>query len=252
MAETPNIEVDSRFAVEDPDTIAHLLRRMVEQRSMLEAGLPGTGPGMLSAVLDVDERRRQMVLDATPHASVERVALAQPQLSFSARVDRVDVSFTTGPLQKISFEGMPAYRAPFPETMRYLQRREFFRIEVPSAHPAYCQLLVPADEDHPPRDLRTRIFDISAGGLSVFVPIGEEKALASGARFTSSKLMLPESSPIPLGLRVKRVFRINRRGVMSQTCAGCEYINLSAVAQSTIQRYLMRLDRERILREKGR
>jgi len=251
MAESPNIAVDARFGVEDPEQIAHLLRRMVEQRSMLEASLPGSGPGLLSAVLDVDERRRQVVLDATPHAAVERIALAQPQLGFSARVDRVDVRFYTGPLVKIMFEGMPAYRAPLPESMRYLQRREFFRIEVPAAHPAYCQILVPADDDHPPRDLRTRVYDISAGGMSLFVPIGEDKVLTGGAHFGACRLMLPDANPILVGLRVRRNFRISRRGAISQTCAGCEYVDLMPAAQSVIQRYLMRLDRERIAREKG-
>lgn len=251
MSDAPNIPVDSRFGVDDRDTIVLLLRRMVEQRAMLEASLPGGGPGLLTAVLDVDAKRNQMVLDASPHAAVERIILAQPSVSFSARVDRVDVRFSTGQLSKIEFERMPAYRTSIPQSMRYLQRREFFRIEVPAAHPAYCQVLVPASENHPPRDLRTRVYDISGGGLSLFVPPNEENVLTGGEHFSNCRLLLPESSPIIVSLRVRRNFRTSRRGAMSQTCAGCEYLNLMPAAQSVIQRYLMRLDRERIAREKG-
>jgi flagellar brake protein len=251
MAASHDIRVDSQFGVDDRATILLLLRRMIEQRSMLEAPVPGGGPGLLSLVLDVDERRDQIVLDASPHAHIERVLLSQPEVDFATRVDKVNVRFTTGPLIKQGFEGMPAYRAPIPERLRYMQRREFFRIEVPPSHGATCQVMVPATANHPPHDIRTRVFDISGGGLSLLVPPGEDGVLTGGARFAACKLSLPESSPILVGLRVRRNFRVQRRGQLSMTCAGCEYLDLTGSAQAVIQRYLMRLDRERIARERG-
>lgn len=245
-----DVKVDERFGVDDPRSIGLLLRRMVEQRSMLEAALPGGGPGLLTAILEVDERSNRLLFDASPHASVERIVLAQPQIAFSARVDRVDVRFATGPFRKVEFEGMAAYQAPLPTQMRYLQRREFFRIEVPPGHAAYCQLLVPARQDSPPRDIRTRVFDISGGGLSLFVPPGSDDVLTGGERFSGCRLTLPEHPPIQVNLRVRRNFRIGRKQAISQTCAGCEYLDLAPSAQIVIQRYLMRLDRERIARDK--
>lgn len=252
MVDVNDIQVDSRFGVQDRATVVLLLRRMIEQRSMLEADIPGANTGLLSAVLEVDDKRGTVTLDASPHASIERIALAQPELSFSARVDRVDVRFTVGPLSKIQFEGLPAYRAPLPKAMKYLQRREFFRIEVPGNHPAYCQVMVPATDDHPPREIRTRLNDISGGGVSLFVPPGTESVLTGGAHFPACRLLLPESAPVIVSLRVRRNFRINKRNALSQTCAGCEFLDLLPNAQSVVQRYLVRLDRERILRERGR
>lgn len=248
MVESHDIRVDSQFGVDDRGTILLLLRRMIEQRSMLEAPVPGGGPGLLSVLLDIDERRNQVVIDASPHAHIERVLLAQPEVAFATRVDKVNVRFATGPLVKQSFEGMPAYRAPIPERLRYMQRREFFRIEVPPSHGASCQLMVPATANQPPHDIRTRVHDISGGGLSLVVPPGDDSILTGGARFAACKLSLPESNPIVVGLRVRRNFRVQRRGQLSLTCAGCEYLDLSPSAQSVIQRYLMRLDRERIAR----
>lgn len=251
MVSTDDIRVDGRFGVEDPDAIVILLRRMIEQRSMLEAPLSESGAGLLSVVLDLDPRRRQLILDASPHAHVERRVLEAAQLTFATRVDKVNVRFSTGPFEKIQFEGMPAYRAPLPTSMRYIQRREFFRLEVPPGHAAYCQVVAPAGPDHPPRDLRTRVHDISGGGLSLLVPIGAESVLVPGAHFAACKLLLPESSPALVSLRVRRNFRLPRRNGPSQTCAGCEYIDQLPNAQTIVQRYLMRLDRERIARERG-
>lgn len=253
MTDQANIRVNSRFGVEDYETIVLLLNRMIEQRAMLEAAVPGGNAALLSAVLHVDEKHDQVILDASPHADVERVVISQPNVAFSARVDRVDVRFVTGPLEKTQFEGMPAYRAPIPDAMTYMQRREFFRIEVPARHPAYCLVMVPAGDDHPPRELRTRLYDISGGGVSLFIPQGTDDILTGGAHFGACKLLLPEHQPVLVGLRVRRKFRVGRRQAVSSICAGCEFIDLRSTAQTTVQRYLMRLDRERIQtdREQG-
>lgn len=251
MTDQANIQVNSRFGVEDQKTIVMLLNRMIEQRSMLEASVPGGNAALLSAVLHVDQKHDQVILDASPHADVERIIIAQPTVAFSARVDRVDVRFLTGPLERTRFEGMPAYRAPIPDAMTYMQRREFFRIEVPSRHPAYCLVMVPAGDDFPPRELRTRIYDISGGGVSLFIPTGTDDILTGGAYFSGCKLLLPEQQPVMVNLRVRRKFRISRRQAISQTCAGCEFVDLRSAAQTTVQRYLMRLDRERIQNERG-
>ncbi|MCK7594043.1 flagellar brake protein [Pseudomarimonas salicorniae] len=251
MASSDEIRVDGRFGVDDPDAIAVLLRRMIEQRSMLEAPLGEGGAGLLSVLLHFEEKRDQLIFDASPHAHVERRVLEAETLTFATRVDKVNVRFTTGPFEKIQFEGMAAYRAPVPDELKYIQRREYFRLEVPTTHAAYCQVVTPADADNPPRDFRTRIHDISGGGVSLLIPPGSESVLAQGMRFAACKLLLPESPPALVSLRVRRNFRISRRIGPSTTCAGCEYVDLLPNAQTTVQRYLMRLDRERIARVKG-
>lgn len=251
MASTNDIRLDSRFGVEDPDSIAVLLRRMIEQRSMLEAPLADGNSGLLTVLLDYDERRDQLLLDVSPHAPVERRVLESQTLTFATRVDKVNVRFTTGPFEKVSFEGMPAYRTPAPERLSYIQRREYFRIDVPTTHPSYCQVVAPADADNPPRDFRSRVHDVSGGGVSLLIPPGAEDVLTPGNHFAACKLLLPESAPALVSLRVRRNFRAPRRNGPAQTCAGCEFVDLLPIAQTIVQRYLMRLDRERISRERN-
>lgn len=251
MLNSDDIELEGRFGVSQPQAILQLLRKMRDQRSMLEAPLPGPGTGLLSVLLDIDTRHDRLLLDASPHAHVERRVLEADSLDFATRVDKVNVRFSTGPFQKVQFEGMPAYSAPLPERMAYIQRREYFRIEVPTGHAAYCQVVAPADAENPPREFRTPIHDISGGGVSLLVPIGAEALLTPGERFAACKLLLPECPPALVSLRVRRSFRVNRRNGPSLVCAGCEFIDLLPNAQTTVQRYLMRLDRERIARDRG-
>lgn len=252
MASPHDADPDDRFALSDPLQIRTLLGRMVDQRSLIDAPLPGNGPSLLTSILEVDESRERLVLDTSPDPAVERLLLAQPSLQFSSRIDRVDIRFECGPLQRIEWERLPAYSAPIPATVRYMQRREYFRIAVPAAQPVYCQLGAHADADSPPRELRTRVHDISAGGLSLLVPMGEEASMAPGTLFATCRLLLPDSQPVMVGLRVRRLFRAGHRAAGSKGCAGCEYLKLSPAAETAIQRYMMRLERERIARERQR
>lgn len=252
MAAPTDADQDDRFALRDEAQIVALLQRMIDQRSLLDAPLPGSGPSLLTSVLAVDVDRDRLILDACRDANVERLALAQPQLAFSSRIDRVDVRFDGGPLQRTDWERLPAYAMSIPATVRHMQRREFFRIDVPVAHPIVCQLAVPADAQNPSREIRARVNDVSAGGLSLIVPPGLENTLQPGMRFATCRLALPDSAPVLLSLRIRRLFRAGSRGGSARSCAGCEFVDLSPSAETAIQRYMMKLERERIARERGR
>lgn len=247
MASAPANSEPDPYEVVDPRVVANLLERMATQRVLLNAALPGGGT-LLSAVLHVDAAKKFIVLDATQDPAAERLALGQPELRFTGRVDRVDSRFVTGPLQRVAWEGYSAYRAPLPKSLRYMQRREYFRVDIPYGHHAVCQLLVGADENSPSRELRARVYDISAGGLSLLIPQGEEGVLALGTRFNTCRLTLPESNPAIVSVRVRRKFRSAGRG--GQSCAGCEFVDLMPAAENIIQRYLMRLERERVARSR--
>lgn len=248
MVSPSDTDPDDRFTISDEQQIRTLLKRMIEQRSLVDAPLPGSGPSLLTSVLAIE--RDRLVLDASPDPAIERLALAQQELAFSSRIDRVDIRFSSGPLQRASWERLPAYTTDIPDSVRYMQRREYFRLAIPAAQPVTCQVLVPADEDMPPHEFRTRVNDISIGGLSLVIPFGEEAAMAPGARFGTCRLLLPETPPVTISLRVRRLFRAGHRSGASKGCAGCEYVDLPSAAETAIQRYMMRLERERIARER--
>jgi flagellar brake protein len=251
MAAPHDADQDDRFRLSDPQQIRSLLKRMIDQRSLIDVALPGNGPSLLTSVLAIDDDDDELVLDASPDPGIERLALAQDELPFSSRIDRVDIRFETGPLERVTWDRLPAYTAPLPESVRYMQRREYFRIDIPLAHPVTCHVLVPGDNEVRRHEFRTRINDISVGGLSMVIPPGEENAVVPGARFGICRLALPEAEPVLIGLRVRRLFRAGHRSGVSRSCAGCEFVDLSAGAETAVQRFMMRLERERIARERG-
>jgi c-di-GMP-binding flagellar brake protein YcgR len=64
--------------------------------------------------------------------------------------------------------------------------------------------------------------------------------------------MLPETGAIVTSLRVRNLFRITNRDGSIMLRAGCEFIHLSSSMASTIQRYILKVERERNARERIR
>ena len=95
------------------------------------------------------------------------------------------------------------------------------------------------------------VVDISGGGLAVTVP-PNGVPFEPDMEFADCRLMLPEVGPIATTLRVRNLFRITNRDGSVVLRAGCEFMNLPASMASTIQRYILRTERERNARERIR
>ena len=76
-----------------------------------------------------------------------------------------------------------------------------------------------------------------------------------GSRFRRHLLWrysIIEARPTREGLRVRNLFRITNRDGSITLRAGCEFTHLSSAMASTIQRYILKVERERNARERSR
>lgn len=113
-----------------------------------------------------------------------------------------------------------------------------------------CTLALPR-VDGSRREAELRILDISGGGVAIAVPpVGVH--FEPGTEFPDSLLRLPDTAPISARLVVRNLFRITRRGGAEVLRAGCEFADLPRGAEDAIQRYILRAERTRNARERGR
>ena len=60
------------------------------------------------------------------------------------------------------------------------------------------------------------------------------------------------SRPIPARLVVRNLFRITNRSGAELLRAGCEFADMPRGAEDAIQRYILKVERERNARDRGR
>ena len=100
-----------------------------------------------------------------------------------AETQGAKVEFVLPRLTTIAYQGLPAFIAPLPANLWFVQRREFFRISAP-LHPAYfCKAKMPDK-----KEIRFRLFDLSLGGMGALMDTPKPEGLVEGMRFSQIEL----------------------------------------------------------------
>ncbi|MFT3457849.1 flagellar brake protein [Klebsiella pneumoniae] len=135
---------DERFLVRNPRQLRQLLRSLIDQRSLINAHIDGRDRSFPTALLDLDEDEDYLLLDGSPQEASNRAAEQADHLLCFAQLERVLVRFRLHELQRVDNDGHVAFRAPLPDELVHLQRRELYRLETPVTDSPH--LLLPPGE----------------------------------------------------------------------------------------------------------
>lgn len=238
---------DERFLVRNPRQLRQLLRSLIDQRSLINAHIDGRDRSFPTALLDLDEDEDFLLLDGSPQEASNRAAEQADHLLCFAQLERVLVRFRLHELQRVDNDGHVAFRAPLPDELVHLQRRELYRLETPVTDSP--QLLLPPGEARP-EALSMRVVDISGGGLAVTVA-EDCPVFGLQKRYDGCRLELPDSSPINVSLVACNMRAQKLPNGVEMKRVGLRFDALPRGADSAIQRYIFRIDRQRKARRNG-
>ncbi|WP_018411491.1 flagellar brake protein [Methyloversatilis thermotolerans] len=234
----------ARYVLEGPTDIAFYMRALKDKRANLSVYAGRAPEPFLTMVLAVDDARPAVVIDAPRSTEQMDQALKAAPLVFQTALEKVKIQFMVPACSATTFEGQPALEIPLPTRMLRLQRRDYYRLILPPNPPLRC--LLPAGEGEQ-RMVDATVVDISGGGLAVVVP-PDGVSLKVDSVLDNCQITLPELGTITATLQVRNMFRVTERGG-SELRAGCQFIGLPGAADALIQRYILRMERERSTRE---
>jgi len=237
---------DDRFLVRNPRQVRQLLRSLIEQRSLINAHIDGRDRSFPTALLELDDDEDFLLLDGSPQEASNRAAEQSDHLLCFAQLERVMVRFRLHELQRVDNEGHVAFRAPFPEELVHLQRREMYRLETPITDSP--QLLLPPGEARA-EALSMRVVDISGGGLAVTVPT--DCAIFSLQQRYGAQLSMPDGPDLQISLVVCNLLPQRLPNGTEVKRVGMRFDELPRGGDSAIQRYIFRIDRQRKARRNG-
>ena len=189
-----------------------------------------------------------LYLDLGASSDMNRKALEAEKIFCVTQVDKVKIQFILRKLQRVDMSGGPAFLAALPDSVLRLQRREYYRLAAPVARPLKCVVPFPT-ADGQRRVVEVNIVDISGGGLGV-VSIPLDIPVETGLELTC-KVELPEVGLVSGTIVVRSVSEsVTRSGIKSKR-AGCEFVKLPGPMLTLIQRYIIKVERERKARESG-
>lgn len=230
---------NSEYLIHAKTEIVHILRAIAQKTELVTAYFNQGKDFVLTSILDVDADAQTVMLDYGANEQANRQVVESAKIIFVTTQDKVRVQFAANHMEKSTYDGRDAFRIKLPDLLLKLQRREYYRLSTPVANPIRCVIPKP-DGNH----VEVSIMDISVGGLGV-VCYDKSFNLEAGETYEGCRISLPEIGTVVTSLEIRSVFEVTLKTGAVTMRSGCEFVDIPASMQAMIQRYIIKLDRER-------
>lgn len=216
--------------------IMQKLRQLGKKNSLIT--LHFNDQTMLSTVVDVLADKNLLVLDYGGDEELNQKLLKHDRAVIKTDYDGITAQFSIKDIRKARLQGKPSFACPLPESVLWVQRREFYRVKVPLSEEVTCEL-IHGDNN------RTEypVLDISAGGIALF-DTNEELELEPGNIFHNCKLTLGEHDAAFINLEVRNIISINPYEPSEGRRCGCAFLNLSGDFEASVQKFINIVDQQ--------
>lgn len=236
----------AQYLLHSRSEIGFILERLADDGAQITIFFNEGKDMLLTTVVAVEEN--DVILDFGASMDTNRKAQTVDRLFCVTQHDKVRVQFILRGLERIDYQGQPAFRAKIPDEVLRLQRREFYRLTMPLTRPLKCTLPIP-EASGAVNILELNIVDISGGGLGLSLP--DTMVLNPDIVYKGCQFALPEIGTVSADLRVRSQFDIVLKSGARVRRAGCEFVKPSGPMLTLIQRYIIKVERERKARESG-
>nr|WP_202625083.1 flagellar brake protein [Cronobacter malonaticus] len=229
---------------QNPLAVLGILRDL--QKSQAPIRLSWGGWQFISRILDASPE--QLVLDFGSQASENQAVQKAKNIQFSAEAQGAKVEFNLPALNVGEFQDLPAFVAPLPEAVWFVQRREHFRITAPVQPQFYSLARMPDG-----KLFRGRLQDLSLGGMGTLLEGTLPEGLEAGMQFSPLELDLLEWGKFRVDAQLLTISERKVVDSKNETIAtprlSFRFMNVSPGTERELQRIIFAL--ERIAREKA-
>lgn len=229
------------FAIHNHKEIVFILEDLAKHRIAINLDTH-EGAHLVTSVLGVNPEANQLYVDNSADERINRQIADSQYISFSTQTG-VKVRWHSTHLRLIPMtDGSDAFALLIPSVIERIQRREFFRLNLPQGSRALVCKIPVGDEV-----VEANIVDMSVGGLGILLRGTRHEHFSQGAIFEGCSIEFPEVGIVPVKLRVCGMWASNTTKSGEQMHRiGLEFVEVSRGAGNVIQRYLIQLEAENI------
>jgi c-di-GMP-binding flagellar brake protein YcgR len=228
----------SRYTVRDGVEIERILRKMLADQTIVTIHAENGKDFLLTALVGINPGTGFIYFDAGSDERLNTALLASAKATVTATLNQVRVQFPAEGFERAKYNGVIVLKTRMPAALLRLQRREYYRLATPLTDPVKCWFNLPSGT------LKVVVTDISVGGVGVLYPPGGVQ-LEAGATYDGCRLALPGAPEVILGLKVCSTYKETMKNGLISLRAGCQFVKLPPPAETAIQRYILKVERER-------
>jgi c-di-GMP-binding flagellar brake protein YcgR len=239
------VAADTSFLIKNQKQIMHNLSLLIKQKCLFTVHFGEKNESFLTALLDIDNKNNQLIFDRGPKEYLNSMLLASAKSVFSSNYNGIKVSFSGSNITKTSYLNQPVLSLPLPESLKWLERRNYYRVKIPISSKARCS--VPMDDNNL---AEFKLFDISLSGFSF---INESATLSDllipDTQFDDGHLLLPDIGEGKISFVIRHNILLNPSKPDTLQRIGCEFTAVAPAFESSIQRFMQSIELE--LRKKS-
>jgi len=228
-----------QFLKQNPLAVLGVLRDL--QKSQVPVCITWGSGQFISKILEVNPE--ELVMDFGSQEYENNAVQRAGKVTITAETQGAKVEFTLPGLAAGDFQALPAFITSLPDSLWFIQRREYFRISAP-LHPAYfCKALMPDKSE-----IRFRLFDLSLGGMGALLDGELPAALQPGMRFSQVELDMAswgqfyfDAQLIAIG---ERKVVDGKNSTIVTPRLSFRFLNVSPGVERELQRIIFALERE--------
>lgn len=221
--------------IESETRILSVLRPLLDKHTILTATLADSSRFFNTAFLKIDADKGEIVIDELHPSEGNRLFTQAGRLTLSCQLEGIDVNLTTELLQSGNENGVPFYVLKFPESIRYLQRRDAYRVPVSAAKSIAVQIT-----DAKNTTYQGELQDISAGGLCIRFPQKKSPPAELSQQETQCTISLPDKRQISCTLII---CHSNPHEPSNTIHVGGRFERLDKIQSRAIERFVVELQR---------
>ena len=206
--------------------ILWLLNQLLTKRSLLTINLEGEAEQFTSAILEVDERGNQVILDGLMPDSGNQLLAKESEFRVSGSIDGIRIKFQATLSELQQHNGTVSVAAHIPKLINYRQRRDSHRIQSPMHYTLKVMLAIGNN-----RVEEGILRDLSHGGAQVLLQPGTTDIPKS--TLLECSIQLPTDETLYCSAMVCYAFS---PGNNSSARTGLRFLELTPYQQRAIER----------------
>lgn len=239
MADTAEYNIED-FTITFRREILFHLRQLIQEGERLTVVFNDGDEILLTVLLDIDEAGDRLIFDWGGSEIANRKLLTAERAFFVANPVGVRNQFPTGRIWETAYNGRPAFATRIPERFIRLQRREFFRLELPLTRRIPCTF--ESVVDGRPQQWAATVVDIGIGGVGMELA-SATSPFAVGQIIPRVRIDLGRFDDVVCDLDVRYVLSV-ARGAREVRRMGCRFVDLGPVGEHQLQRFITQIQRE--------
>ncbi|MFZ4535089.1 flagellar brake protein [Propionivibrio sp.] len=214
------------------------LRNLIRQSERVSVSFDEGRQSFLTVLIDFSEDDGYLYFDIGGSEETNVAFLKAERCLFGGMVEGIRIQFSAKQARKTTFKGEQVFAVALPNSLLRLQRREAFRLQLPTSKPYICRI-----RRGSPEEIALPLYDISVGGVGI--QASEQLSFEPLEKLENCWIDLRDSGVLPVTLEVRYLLAKESRTRKAFFHLGCRFLKLSPLNETLIQRFMARIEAER-------